>query len=93
MKLTGSMSFLSILSSFFRLLVSLQVDGPLGVVLGGSKGLSVFGPEPQPGYPGSPGPLWGVPIRSRGSLAALGAYVVGPGLLGLNESKFMTAVG
>ena len=75
-KLTGSMFFLSIFSSFFRLMVGLQVDGSLGVVLGGSKSLcgwswaapraSVGGPWPLSGR------LWVVLGRSQGLCVVLG---------------------
>ena len=90
MKLTGSMCFLSISSSLFRLMVGLQVDGPLGVVLGGSKGLcgwSWAAPRASVGSPGMlSGPPWVVLGRSQGlcgrSWAVLGPLLAVLGRLG-----------
>ena len=66
----GQHVFLSIVSSFFRWMVGLEVDGPLGVVLGGSKGLcgwSWAAPRASVGGPGPlSGPLWVVLGRSQG---------------------------
>ena len=85
MKLTGSMFFLSTFSHCFRLMVGLQVDGPLGVVLSGSKGLcgwSWAAPMASVGGPGPlSGPLWVVLGRSQGLwavLGRLGTFVGGP---------------
>ena len=68
---------------FFRLIVGLQVDGPLGVVLGGSKGLcgwSWAAPRASVGGPGPlSGPLWVALGRSQGlcgwSWAVLGSLL------------------
>ena len=69
-KLMGSMFFLRIFLHFFRWMVGLEVDGPLGVVLGGSKGLcgwSWAAPRASVGGPGPlSGPLWVVLGRSQG---------------------------
>ena len=88
-KLMGSMFFLRIFLRFFRWMVGLEVDGPLGVVFGGSKGLcgwSWAAPRASVGGPGPlSGPLWVVLGRSQGlcgrSWAALKASVGGPGPL------------
>ena len=70
MKLMGSMFFLRIFLRFFRWMVGLEVDGPLGVVFGGSKGLcgwSWAAPRASVGGPGPlSGPLWVVLGRSQG---------------------------
>ena len=62
---------------FVRLMVGLQVDGPLGVVLGSSQGLCGRSWTALRAYVGGPvplsGPLWAV-------LGRLGAFVGGPRL-------------
>ena len=75
-KLTGSMFLLSIFLQFFRLMVGLQVDGPLGVVLGSSQGLCGRSWAALRAYVGGPGPLSG-PLLAV--LGRLGAFVGGPG--------------
>ena len=75
-KLTGSMFFLSNVSYCFRLMVGLQVDGPLGVVLGSSQGLCGRSWAALSAYVDGPGPLSG-PLWAV--LGRLGAFVGGPG--------------
>ena len=89
-KLMGSMFFLRIFLHFFRWMVGLEVDGPLGVVFGGSKGLcgwSWAAPRASVGGPGPlSGPLWVVLGRSQGlcgrSWAVLGSLLTVLGCLG-----------
>ena len=81
MKLMGSMFVLRIFLRPFRWMVGLEVDGPLGVVLGGSKGLcgwSWAAPRASVGGPGPlSGPLWVVLGGSQG-LCGLSWAVLGP---------------
>ena len=70
-KMTGSMSLLSIFLHFFRLMVGLEVDGPLGVVLGGSKGLCGWSWAALRASVGGPGPSWGLCWRSWAVLGPL----------------------
>ena len=89
-KLMGSMFFLRIFLRFFRWMVGLEVDGPLGVVFGGSKGLcgwSWAAPRASVGGPGPlSGPLWVVLGRSQGlcgrSWVVLGSLLAVLGCLG-----------
>ena len=57
-------------------MVGLQVDGPLGVVLGSSQGLCGRSWAALSAYVGGPGPLSG-PLWAV--LGRLGAFVGGPG--------------